>query len=266
MEKVISKDGTPIAYDKVGDGPTVILVGGALGVRAYPGTVELAQQLSSHFTAINFDRRGRGDSGDTQPYAVAREIEDIEALIDAEGGTAYVYGMSSGAALALEAANALPAKIKKAALYEPPFIVDDTHPPLPDNYIGHLKDLVAAGRRGDAVEYFMVEAVGVPAEYIAPMRADPMWAGMESVAHTIHYDGTIMGENMSGKPLRPNQWPAATMPVLLMAGGESPAFFHNGADAAAQQLANAQRRTLPGQTHGVANEVLVPVLVEFFTQ
>jgi pimeloyl-ACP methyl ester carboxylesterase len=262
MEKVLSKDGTPIAYYKVGSGPTVILVDGALGDGTDP---TLAELLSPHFTAIHYNRRGRGESGDTQPYAIGREIEDIKAIIDASGGSAYLCGFSSGAALALEAANKLPAKVKKAVLFEPPFIVDETHAPLPDDYVPHLKQLIAEGRRGDAVEYFMTAAIGLPAEYVEPLRADPSWAGMERVAHTIHYDGTIMGQNMSGKPLRPNQWPNATMPILVIVGGESEAFFYSGADALLRQIPNGQRRTLAGQSHNVESAALAPVLVEFFS-
>jgi pimeloyl-ACP methyl ester carboxylesterase len=264
LNKVTSKDGTPIAFDRLGEGPPVILVAGALGVRSHPFMGQLAERLAPRFTVYNYDRRGRGDSGDTPPYAVEREIEDIEALIDAAGEPAYLYGISSGAALALEAAGKLPGKVKKLALYEPPFIVDDSHPPLPEDYVQHLNTLIAAGRRSDAVEYFMTDAMGLPAEFLAPMQSDPMWAEMEAVAHTLPYDGTIMGNTMSGKPLPARRWASATSPTLVMDGGESPPFFHHGADALADILPNAQRRTLEGQSHGVAPEALAPVLLDFF--
>jgi pimeloyl-ACP methyl ester carboxylesterase len=262
-EKVISKDGTSIVYDKVGTGPALILVTGALGTRM--SFVELAQLLAPHFTVYYYDRRGRGDSSDTQPYAVAREIEDIEAIIDAAGGSALLYGISSGAALALEAANALPHKVSKAVLYEPPFIVDDSHAPLPDDYVPHLKKLIAEGRRGDAVAYFMSAAVGVPAEFIAQMRQSPMWPSLEAVAHTIYYDGMIMGTHMSGKPLPRDRWTSATMPILVLIGGNSDAFFSKSGNELASILPNAQYSTLPDQDHNVAPAALAPRLIEFYT-
>src|SRR6185503_2516347 len=168
MRKVISKDGTAIAFDQSGEGPAVILVGGALSDRS--GSAPLVELLAPHFTVFSYDRRGRGDSGDTAPYAVEREVEDIEALINEAGGSAFVYGMSSGAVLALEVASKLPTKIKKLALYEPPFIVDDSRPLPPKDYVKQLDELTAAGRRGDAVEFFMTEVVVVPAEYLCQIR------------------------------------------------------------------------------------------------
>jgi pimeloyl-ACP methyl ester carboxylesterase len=265
MEKVTSKDGTQIAFDRTGAGPAVILVAGALGVRSHPIMAQLAAQLTPHFTVINYDRRGKGDSGDTPPYVVDREIEDIEALIDEAGGSAYLYGLSSGAALALEAGNKLPTKVKKLALYEPPYIVDASHPPLPGDFVQQVNNLVSSGRRGDAVALFM-KVVGVPEEFIPQMREMPMWPQMEKVAHTLAYDGTIMGDNQSGNPLPPNGWNSATMPTLVIVGGESPAFFHNGTQALADILPNAQRFVLDGQTHEVSAEALAPVLVEFFNK
>jgi pimeloyl-ACP methyl ester carboxylesterase len=265
METVTSKDGTTIAFDKAGEGPALIVVGGALSVRSssIPMIKVLTDLLSKHFTVYHYDRRGRGDSGDTPPYAVEREVEDIEVLIDDAGGSAFVYGISSGAVLALEAGNKLPTKIKKLALYEPPFIVDDSHPPIPDDYIKQLDTMVSEGRRGDAVALFM-KIVGVPEEYIPGMKQDPSWAEMERVAHTLAYDGAVVGDNASGKPLRPHQWDGATMPAVVMVGGDSPPFFHNGAKALVDALPNAQFRVLEGQTHAVDSRALAPVLVEFF--
>jgi pimeloyl-ACP methyl ester carboxylesterase len=261
MKKVISKDGTSIAYDRFGKGPAIILVGGAMSNRT--AGEPLAALLAEHFTVFTYDRRGRGDSGDTAPYAVEREVEDIDALIKEAGGSAFVYGMSSGAVLALEAAARIEG-ITKLAMYEPPFIVDDSRSPLPEGYMTQITDLVSSGRRGDAVELFMTKAVEVPAEFIAPMRNDPMWAEMEKVAHTLVYDNIIMGDNMAGKPLPAGRWASATMHTLVMDGGESPPWMRNAAQAVADTLPNAQRRTLEGQTHGVANEALAPVLEEFF--
>jgi len=265
MNTVRSKDGTQIAYDKVGDGPAVIMVGGATATRSDPFAGDLAERLSLHYSAINYDRRGRGDSGDTLPYAVEREIEDIEALIDANGGSAFLFGLSSGGALALESAAKLPGKVIKAAIYEAPYIIDSSHAPLPADYVPHLQELTAAGRRGDAVAYFMSAAIGIPDDYIAQMRSQPFWPGLENIAHTIAYDGMVMGDKMSGKPFPPGAWATATMPVLLINGGAGEPFISNSADSLAQILPNAQRLTMEGQTHDVNSNALAAVLIDFFT-
>src|SRR5271165_4725148 len=183
-----SKDGTAIAFDRSGQGPALILVGGAMTTRADQASVATA--LAAYFTVYSFDRRGRGDSGDTLPYAVEREVEDIEALIDDAGGSAFLFGHSSGAILALEAARLLPTTVTKLALYEPPFIVDDTHATAPDGFAAHLDELVASGHQGDAVEGFMT-FVGTPAEMVAQMRQSPMWPHMEGLAQSLVYDATI---------------------------------------------------------------------------
>jgi pimeloyl-ACP methyl ester carboxylesterase len=261
VQKATSKDGTAIAFDKTGHGPAIILVSGALGDRL--AATPLTPLLSPHFTVLAYDRRGRGDSGDTTPYAVEREIEDIDALIKAVGGSAFVFGHSSGAVLALEAAARRPA-ITKLALYEPPFILDTSRPPVPKDYVAHLEELVSAGQRSAAVEFFMTAAVGVPAEIVAQMRQSPMWAGMEKVAHTLAYDGIIMGKNMAGHALQAKQWASVTIPTLVMDGGASEAWARNAVQALVDVLPNAQRRTLEGQTHNVDPTVLAPVLVEFF--
>jgi pimeloyl-ACP methyl ester carboxylesterase len=274
IKTVRSADGTLIAFRQTGSGPTLILVTGALGVYSN----DLAAALSGQFTVINYARRGRGDSGDTLPYAVQREIEDIEALVDHVGGSAYLFGISSGAALSLEAANALPGKIRKVVAYEPPFIVDDTHPPVPEDYVQQLQTAVAEGRRGDAVEIFMVKAVGVPQEFVDMMRnapptpreddgtmQPPPWSEMEAVAHTLAYDGMVMGQKMSGKPLAPNSWPNLSMPVLFVTGGNSGPFFANGAQDAIRQLPNARHRVLEGQDHAVSPSAIAPLLIEFFS-
>ena len=258
---LISKDGTTIAFDKTGQGPSIILVGGALSDRS--AAAQLTPLLSPHFTVFAYDRRGRGDSGDTAPYAVEREIEDIDALIQEAGGSAFVFGHSSGAALALEA-TARGLAITRLALYEPPFIVDDSRPPLPKDYVEQLNRLVAAGRRGDAIEYFLTKAVGVPDDMVAQMRNMPTWAAMEKMAHTLAYDGKIMGDNMAGKSLRAEQWKSVTIPTLVMDGGASPDWARNAVQALADALPNAQRRTLEGQTHGADPAVIAPVLAEFF--
>lgn len=258
MEKVVSKDGTEIAYDQTGKGPAIILVGGALAQRANPDVKSLAALLAPHFTAIIYDRRGRGDSGDTAPYAVEREVEDIEALIDKAGGSAFVFGHSSGAALALEAARRLDGKIKKLALYEPPFLIAKSDQQLV-NHLVQLKKMLAAGRRGEMIEYWMTAIIGMPAEAVAPMKGSPMWQELMSVAPTVVYDLTIM-RNYSDPARR---IAGITMPTLAMDGGASPAWAAEAAQTLVEAIPKTQRRTLAGQTHGAAPEVLAPVLVEF---
>ena len=267
MKTVISKDGTPIAFDQSGQGPALILVAGATATRA--AEAALAAALAPHFTVFAYDRRGRGDSGDTAPYAVEREVEDIEALIDEAGGKAFVFGHSSGAVLALEAARLLPAKITKLALYEPPFIIDDSRSPAPQDYTQRLVELVSSGRRGDAVAYFMT-VVGAPAEMIAQMRQSPMWPGLEALANTLAYDAAVMEGTMSGDPLPLRKWASVTVPTLVMDGTvfmgseERHAFLRHGAQEIAAILPDARHRTLDGQDHGAADDVLVPALQAFY--
>ena len=260
-DTVRSADGTTIAFEQAGAGPALIVVAGALSDRA--AGVALAGHLASTFTAIPFDRRGRGDSGDTQPYAVEREIEDIAALIEHAGGSAFVFGHSSGAVLSLRAAAAGLA-IPRLALYEPPFFVDDSRPLEPPDYIEHLDELLAAGRREDAVEYFMTASVGVPPEVVDGMRQDPSWSGLVALAHTIPYDRQVLADTLSGSPAPLRQWASVSTPTLIMDGGASFPFLHASADAIAAVLPHAERRTLPGQGHGAAPDVLAPVLVDFF--
>ncbi|HET8841095.1 MAG TPA: alpha/beta hydrolase, partial [Ktedonobacteraceae bacterium] len=186
MQHITSKDGTVIAFDRTGQGPALILVTGATVTRAF--YAELAMTLAPHLTVFFYDRRGRGESGDTAPYAVLREVEDIEALINRAGGSAFVFGHSTGSALALEAARLLSLQVTKLAVYEPPFIIDDSLPPVPPDYVAHLTRLISSDRRGEAVEYYL-KSVGTPAELIAQLRQSPMWPGVEALAHTVAYDG-----------------------------------------------------------------------------
>ena len=264
MSTVTSKDGTIIAFDRSGEGPALILVGGAFQHRSSdPSTARLAELLAPRFTVYHYDRRGRGDSADTAPYAVEREIEDIDALIQDAGGSAFVFGMSSGAVLALHAASAGLA-ITKLALYEPPFVVDDSRPRVPADHRERLTALLVAGRRGDAVELFMTEAVGMPVEAVAPMRGAPFWSAFERVAHTLPYDAAIMGDTLSGVPLPEGRWAAVTIPTLVVDGGASPAWARNAVAALAGALPTAERTTLVGQTHQVDPDAFAPVLEAFF--
>jgi pimeloyl-ACP methyl ester carboxylesterase len=256
MDRVVSKDGTTIAFDRMGEGPALILVGGAFNDRSTGAP--LAAELAKHFTAVTYDRRGRGASGDTAPYAVDREVEDLEAIIAAVGGSAFVYGISSGAALALAAAaHGLP--ITRLGLFEPPFAVDDSRPPLED-FGERYTELTSTGRRGDAVELFMTKAVGLPAEAVEQMRSSSMWPALEGMAHTLAYDAAIMGDGS----LPVEQLASVTVPTLVIESTKGPTWLHNAAQAVADALPNAQHRSLEGQFHDVPPAILVPVLEEFF--
>jgi len=264
MQTLTSNDGTRIAYDRAGDGPPLILVDGALSSRSGSLNTPLAELLAPQFTVYTYDRRGRGDSGDTPPYAVEREIEDIDALIDAAGGTAFVFGISSGAALALDAAARHPAKVQKVAVYEPPFIVDDSRPPIQSDFPTRLQNLVATDRRGDAVKLFLTDGIRVPGFVVTLMSIMPMWKRMTSLAHTLPYDASCMVGTQSGTPLPAERWATLSAPALVVDGGKSPVTMRNGAKALADLLPNARYVTLPGQTHIVKPAVLAPVLGDFF--
>ncbi len=261
MSQVISKDVTPIAFDQSGTGPAVVLVDGAFCYRAFGPMTPLSTLLAPHFTVISYDRRGRGESGDTQPYAVESEVEDIEALINQVGGSAFVFGTSSGAALALEASIRLGAKIKKLAMYEPPYNSEPAGQQAFKEYRKHLAEALAAGRRGDAVALFM-KLVDAPAEQIEGMRHAPLWPTFEAVAPTLAYDAAVLGTDRSIPVKRAAN---VTVPTLVLNGTVIP-FMLDTATTLAKAIPHAQQRTLEGQPHDVDLQVLAPVLVEFFTK
>ena len=261
MKKVHSADGTTIAFDKRGKGPALILVDGALGQRAMDSeTTQLAPLLAQHFTVLHYDRRGRGDSTDTQPYTVEREIEDIDALITEAGGSAFVFGISSGAALALEAAIKLGEKVKKLAMYEAPYNNDEDARQSWKTYCNQLADVLAQGHQGDALALFML-LVGMPPDHLDSVRRHPLWPMWEAVASTLAYDAAVMGGDASVPSKKAAR---VAVPALVMDGGASYPFMHATALALARAMPQAQHRTLEGQTHEVAPQVLAPVLVEFF--
>ena len=262
MATITSKDGTPIGYDTVGEGPPLILVDGATAYRAVGQTAaELARLVAAGGRSVaHYDRRGRGESGDTLPYAPEREYEDLEALIQEVGGEASVFGMSSGAVLAAEAA-ARGVAMEKLVMYEPPMRVDSSVPPTPD-YVETIDGIIKDGEPGDAMAYFMA-MVGMPEEEIAGFRQTPIFPAFQSVEHTLAYDGRIMAPFSLGEPIPPGTWDAALQPTLVIDGGDSPAWFASAAQAAVDALPIAERRTLPGQTHQFEPEVLAPVLLEF---
>jgi len=257
METVESADGTTIAFEGSGTGPSLILVGGALNDRTTAAAQ--ASVLAPDFTVFAYDRRGRGDSGDTAPYAVGREIEDLAALIAAAGGSAFVYGHSSGGNLALEAAAA-GVPIEKLAVYEPPYFIDDTRPPVGPDMSDRLRALVAAGERGEALKAFLIECVMAPPEVVEGMQATPMWPALEALAHTLPYDTDIFGAGeLPAERLR-----AIEAPTLVMDGGASPDWARNAAAALAGVLPNVRHVTLEGQTHAVDPALVAPLLADFF--
>lgn len=264
MNTVQSKDGTMIAFDRSGNGPALLLVDGALCHRKLGPMPSIAKLLTPHFTVLTFDRRGRGESTNTAPYSVEREVEDIAALIQEAGGSAYVFGISSGAALALEAAAHLKG-VKKVALYEAPFFFDKAHPPRPDDFLAKITALIADDHRGDALKLFM-RTVGTPAIFVNLMRFTPVWRKLKLVAHTLPYDLTIVSDMRAGPPLSAQRWASVTTPALTAVGGKSPAWWQEAMKELADVLPNAQHLTLPGQTHMVKASVLAPILVEFFAK
>jgi pimeloyl-ACP methyl ester carboxylesterase len=256
VSTVTSADGTTIAFDRFGAGEPVIMSAGAFNDRST--TEPLGRALAAEFTVLNYDRRGRGDSGDSAAYAVEREIEDIAALLAAAGGEAALFGYSSGAVLALHAAaSGLP--ISKLALYEPPFRTDETYPPLPGDLPHRLAELVSAGRRGEAVELYQTEAVRIPEEVVTQLRHAPFRPGLEAIAHTLAYDATIIGD----LSLPTDTIASVRTPTLVMNGEESSPFMRAAASAVAGALPQGQLRSLAGQDHGIDPAAVAPVLAAF---
>ena len=256
METVTSRDGTTIAFDRMGDGPPVVLVSG--GSTDRQANAPLADALASDFTVLNYDRRGRGPSGDTPPYAIEREIEDVDAVVGAAGGSAFLYGTSSGAVLALEAAAAGVA-VDRLALWEPPYaIYDEAKPPL--DQVERYNEMLAEGRRGDMVEYFMRDVVRMPEEFVERAKEAPWWPAQEALAHTLPYDATIMGDYS----IPADRAASVKAPTLVLIGGASFPFIRQSAEALVGVLADGRLRELEGQTHDVGAEPMAAALREFF--
>ena len=258
VHAVRSADGTSIAFERRGRGPAVILVDAAGGFRGFGPMGPLADVLAPQFTVFTYDRRGRGESGDTPPYAIEREIEDIEVMLEVAGGSANLYGTSSGAALALQA-TAVGLPVTKLALWEPPYILDENARP-PKDQIEQYETMVAEGRRGDAAEYFMTKVVGMPPEFAAQARTEPWWPNQEALAHTLAYDARIMGDYS----LPTDQAASVKVPTIVIAGGADMPFMRETAQALADAIPDGQVRLLDGQGHDVDPKVLAPTLKEFF--
>jgi pimeloyl-ACP methyl ester carboxylesterase len=263
MSTVTSADGTTIAYETTGTGPALILIDGAMCYRDFGPARSLAAALADTFTVHFYDRRGRGESGNTLPWTEDREIDDLAAILGAAGGEAALLGQSSGAVLAADAANKLPG-ITQLALYEPPFIVDNTRAPREDTFVADTEDLIARDDRSGALKKFM-KHVGMPAAMVHVMALTPPWKKLKAVAPTLPYDLRILGDTGRGVPLDPARWSNVTAPALVMDGGKSPQYMRNAAKALSAALPKAQYRTLPGQTHMVKAAALAPAVKEFLT-
>jgi pimeloyl-ACP methyl ester carboxylesterase len=260
-ETVTSADGTAIAFQRTGDGPPVILIGGAFNDRST--VAGLAATLAGDLTAIAYDRRGRGDSGDSDGYAVEREVEDLAALIALAGGSASVFGHSSGAVLALEAAQR-DVGIDQLAVYEPSYVVEGTRTRPGDDLAERLRDLVDEDRRDDAVTLFLSEAVDVPPEMVKGMRTGETWGWLTALAHTLPYDVALCGP---GARVPIERLAMITVPTLAIGGGRSPEFLPAAARAVADAIPGARYLTLEDQDHSVLHqpEALRPALVDFLT-
>lgn len=267
MKTTTSKDGTTIAYEQLGQGPGLILVDGAFCGLNFGPMPALAPLLARNFTVIHYDRRGRGGSGNTAPYAVAREIEDLQALFNVLGGQAFLYGTSSGAALAMRA-TAAGLGVKRLALYEPPFSLDGTRHPDPADYIQQIERMLQSGNRDGAIKLFMT-VVGVPKLVVTIMSLVMRkgWPYLRSVAPTLMNDFAVLGDTQAGGPL-PEEWKkvlaAIQTPVLAMAGGKSPPYMHHTMKTVAGLIPGAQTRVIPGQDHNIGEKAIAPVLLEFF--
>ena len=261
---VASKDGTRIAFDVAGTGPALILIGGMFEYRAWESeTSRLATHplLLEHFSVVHYDRRGRGESGDTPPYAVAREVDDLAALIDDVGGSAFLSGISSGAALAFEGALALGGgKVAALALFEPPYSGDPEDREGSRAFAAELDATLAEGRHDDAVALF-IASFGASPEELEELRRDPLWQFWEAVAPTMAYEVTVVGRDGSVPADRAR---GIAVPTLVMAGSESFPFMQSTARTLADAIPGARLRVLDGQTHQVEPEALAPALVEFF--
>jgi pimeloyl-ACP methyl ester carboxylesterase len=265
MGTVVSEDGTEIAFDEYGprDAPVVVHVYGATAHRAVqPAPAAIAEAVGGDLRVIVYDRRGRGESGDTQPYEVRREIEDIAALVAHAGGRAVLLGESSGAVLALEAARAgLP--VDGVVMFEPPFVVDDQRPPVPADYLPRLDALIAGDRREDALKLFTVESVGIPEEYLGGMTTMPTWEPAVRVAPTLRYDGRIMEGLMAGDPAPLRRYAGVPVPVLVLVGEQTFPFLRPAAAAIAEVLPKGELRQVPTADHTLTPEAVAPVLREF---
>lgn len=258
MKTTRSKDGTTLAYDVYGSGPALIFITGATCFRSFMPVLHDAKIFANEFTVYNYDRRGRGDSGNTMPYAAEREVEDIEAMIDVAGGTAYLYGHSSGAILALEAAMRLGDKVSKLVVYDPPYAHDQTEQREFNELEQTIDKLLDSDKNDEAISFFL-EGIGIPKEVITGMQQSPQWANMDALAPTLAYDTAL------ARDLPPIERAShIIIPVQIIVGEDSPATIHEVANQMSSAIPNANNMKLAGQDHMPNPEVLLPILSNFF--
>lgn len=270
MQTVTSADGTTIAYDRVGEGTagTVILIGGAFSYRKFPSMIELAQTLADDYdlTVLNYDRRGRGDSTDSPGvYDPANEIADIAALVEVAGGKAALFGWSSGAVLALLAAQSIPG-ITEVVAFEPPFVVDPKDRVPPKDLADKLHPMIAEGKRDKTVRYYMTKAMGMPLMMVGVMRVTPFWKRLTATSNSTAHDWAVMRPYMRGEKLKAADWSGVEVPVLVLAGDRTVPMLTKGAKAAAEVLANAEFAELPGVSHDPKIAILAPAVGDFLTR
>jgi pimeloyl-ACP methyl ester carboxylesterase len=254
IQHVKSADGTLIAVESFGAGEPLIVLGGALSTRA--AVQPFVPFLEDAFTVYGVDRRGRGDSGDTPPYAVEREVEDVAAIVEAAGGSAKVYGHSSGVVLALEAAAA-GVPISGLLAYEPPFCTPQEPGESWEQFAARVRQLAEAGERGDAVEAFL-RHTGLP--FDPAVKQEPWWPGLTAVAHTLFYDLTLVGS----ADIPVERLAKIQAPVLAVYGGNSDPWAQSSAEGVVSAVQNGRIKLVPGFDHRVAPEALAPVLRDFF--
>ena len=266
MLTVTSRDGTRIAYEKLGSGPPVVLVDGAFCGREFGPMPALSKLLAERYTVVHYDRRGRGASGDAPGYAVEREIEDLAAIVRTLDAAPCVYGCSSGAVLAARAVGG-GVEAKRLALYEPPLALDGTHFPSPADYIARIDEHLSHDRRREAVKLFM-SVVGMPRLMVWLMSLFPVFRTLESVAHTLRYDFAVLGDTQRGGPLPDELARALTeirIPTLSLAGSKSPEWMKHASRVVAERVSGEKKTgILAGQDHNASAKAVAPALIEFF--
>lgn len=266
MSFITSKDGTKIGFSVEGVGPALILVDGAMCYRAGNSPMpKLAALLRDTFTVYTYDRRGRGESGDNESYEIQREIEDIEALIDHAGGHASLYGVSSGALLAMYAANAFTSKVDKLAVYEAPLVLNSSRPPIPDSYVPSLQKAIADGKPTLAIQTFMKDAVGMPAFLIKLMPYFPGFSKGQKIAHTLIYDGKITKAATNGLNLKSDFWKNVSAQTLVIAGGKSQLWMRDGNEKLSKTFKKGAFQIIPGENHMLKPRVHAPILKAFLS-
>jgi pimeloyl-ACP methyl ester carboxylesterase len=260
MQTTKSRDGTTLAYDVYGNGPALIYVTGASCFRSFRPVLQDAKAFAREFTVYNYDRRGRGDSGDTPPYSIEREVEDIEAMIDAAGGKANLYGHSSGAVLALEAALRMPGKVHKVVMYDPSYVHDEAEKATYNQLSQKVQRLLDSGKSSEAMRTFL-KGIGMPSIFVWLLPLFPGWKTMVALAPTLTYDIALT------KDLPPvDRATQVTVPTQIIVGEKSPAGLHDVANQLTKAVPGAKFEQLPGQNHMVSAKALLPVLSRFLKQ